>query len=91
MFRPDMLIVDKEPMGLRGELEPTLSLLKSRGCRLTLGLREVLDAPELLRAEWSRSSALTKIAFPSIRIWKSAPISRKRRFLPWKTVVFSLR
>ena len=61
IFRPDVMIVDKEPLGLRGELEPTLELLRSRGCRMVLGLREVLDAPEILRAEWARSDALAKI------------------------------
>lgn len=69
LFQPDMMIVDKEPMGLRGELEQTLALLKSRGCRLVLGLREVLDAPELLRAEWSRSSALSRIERYYDDIW----------------------
>src|ERR1044071_10088473 len=32
-FQPDMFIVDKEPLGLRGELEETLSYLKTRGAR----------------------------------------------------------
>lgn len=61
IYQPDFFIVDKEPLGLRGELEPTLALLKSRGCRLILGLRDVLDAPELLRAEWARSSQVARI------------------------------
>ena len=36
-FQPDIFIVDKEPMGLRGEIEDTLSYLKTRGTTLILG------------------------------------------------------
>ncbi len=43
-FRPDIMIVDKEPLGLRGELEPTLGFLKKRGTMLVLGLRDVMDS-----------------------------------------------
>ena len=53
-FQPDIFIVDKEPLGLRGEIEETLSYLKTRGTTLVLGLREVMDAPHLLDAEWAR-------------------------------------
>ena len=73
IYQPDFLIVDKEATGLRGELEPTLSLLKGRGCRLVLGLRDVLDSPELLRAEWSRTSALSRIESIYDDIWVYGP------------------
>lgn len=56
-FEPDLFIVDKEPLGLRGELESTLEALKSRGTRLMLGLRDVLDEPVALAAEWERKNA----------------------------------
>src|ERR1044072_1381755 len=36
MFQPDLFIVDKEPMGLRGEVEETLANLKARGTTLIL-------------------------------------------------------
>jgi predicted glycosyltransferase len=36
-FRPDIFIVDKEPLGLRGEVEDTLTYLKARGTTLVLG------------------------------------------------------
>ncbi len=54
IFDPDMLIVDKEPLGLRGELKSTLKLLKARGTRLVLGLRDIMDDPESLQEEWRR-------------------------------------
>jgi predicted glycosyltransferase len=56
-FAPDLLIVDKEPLGLRGELEATLPEVKARGTRLILGLRDVLDEPRALAAEWDRKRA----------------------------------
>jgi len=59
-YDPDILIVDKEPTGFHGELLPTLDMLKSRGrARLVLGLRDVLDEPEVLAAEWDRKGAIS--------------------------------
>lgn len=59
LYDPDILIVDKEPTGFRGELMQTLEVLKQRGrCRLVLGLRDVLDEPEVLAAEWDRKDAV---------------------------------
>jgi predicted glycosyltransferase len=57
-FSPDVFIVDKEPLGLRGEIQDTLSMLKDRGARLVLGLRDVMDDPGLLAAEWERKNPL---------------------------------
>ncbi len=56
-FRPDIFIVDKEPTGFRGEIMPALELLRSRGCRIVLGVRDVLDEPSLLVPEWERKGA----------------------------------
>lgn len=58
-YAPDILIVDKEPTGFRGELLPTLTDLKLNGtCKLVLGLRDVLDEPDVLAAEWARKGAV---------------------------------
>ncbi|NIZ62020.1 hypothetical protein DL239_13645 [Sedimentitalea sp. CY04] len=58
-YDPDVLIVDKEPTGFRGELLPTLDMLKSSGrAKLVLGLRDVLDEPKVLAAEWERKGAI---------------------------------
>jgi predicted glycosyltransferase len=57
IFDPDLFIVDKEPVGLRGEVLPTLKALKRRGTRLVLGLRDVMDEPRLLEPEWQRKKA----------------------------------
>lgn len=72
-FQPDIFIVDKEPLGLRGEVEDTLSYLKTRGTTLVLGLREVMDAPHLLEAEWKRRDTLRKIGLLYDTIWVYGP------------------
>lgn len=72
-FQPDIFIVDKEPMGLQGEVEETLAYLKSRGTRLVLGLREVMDSPHLLDAEWKRKGVMDKIDTYFDNIWVYGP------------------
>ena len=57
-FRPDLFLVDKEPLGLRGEVLPTLKLLQARGTTLALGLRDIMDDPKFLAAEWKRKKVL---------------------------------
>jgi predicted glycosyltransferase len=53
-FEPDVVVVDKLPLGQRGELEPTLRALRQRGdCRLVLGLRDIEDSPENVRRKWT--------------------------------------
>ena len=54
IFDPDVFLVDKEPLGLRGEVEETLDLLTRRGRRCVLGLRDVMDDPQSLYQEWER-------------------------------------
>ena len=56
IFEPDLFIVDKEPLGLRGEVRETLRILRRRGVPLVLGLRDVMDEPSLLAPEWERGA-----------------------------------
>jgi predicted glycosyltransferase len=58
-FEPDLVIVDKEPTGFRGELEDTLQWVRERTTtKVVLGLRDVLDEGEALAEEWERKGAL---------------------------------
>lgn len=68
-FAPDIFIVDKEPLGLRGELEGTLEALKAHGTRLVLGLRDILDEPETLAVEWRRKRAIPAVEQLYDDIW----------------------
>jgi len=73
LFDPDIFIVDKEPMGLRGEVEKTLIALQLKGCRTVLGLRDVMDSPELLEEEWAKKNVMEKIAGLYDDIWIYGP------------------
>lgn len=55
-FRPHIVIVDRHPFGIDGELIKPLRELKAVKPETTfvLGLREVLDAPEVAAEEWKR-------------------------------------
>lgn len=55
-FGPDILIVDKAPLGVHGDLLPTLRLARERGprCRVVLSLRDILDTPEEVIGAWER-------------------------------------
>lgn len=69
-YQPDLLIVDKEPTGFRGELLPTLKKLRDQGkTRIVLGLRDVLDEPEVLASEWDRKGALDATETYYDEIW----------------------
>ena len=61
VFEPDVFIVDKEPLGLRGEVGATLEMLRASGTRCVLGLRDVMDDPASLVIEWER-----KGVFPAL-------------------------
>lgn len=69
MFAPDLFIVDKEPLGLKGELQETLSIMKARGTTLVLGLRDVMDEPTLLRREWKSRDLLPVLEDIYDEIW----------------------
>ena len=69
IFDPDLFIVDKEPLGLRGEVEPTLDLLRRRGIPLVLGLRDVMDEPAQLEPEWSRKKVVPALKKYYDDIW----------------------
>lgn len=53
-FKPDLFIIDKEPLGLKKEVLPTLIWLKNKlkHTRTVLGLRDILDDAEVIRKDW---------------------------------------
>ncbi len=71
-FRPDIFISDKEPLGLLGELEQTLGRLGDEAFKI-LGLRDVLDDPGLLRAEWSSRDIVWRLPGLYDEIWIYGP------------------
>ncbi len=69
VFEPDIFLVDKEPLGLRGEVQATLEFLKEKGKLLVLGLRDVMDDPTRLAEEWDRKRALPSLEELYDHIW----------------------
>ena len=69
-WEPDLLVVDKVPRGLGGELEPALRALRRRGrTRTVLGLREVLDDPVTARREWQADCSESVVRELYDEIW----------------------
>ena len=56
-FRPDVLLVDHMPHGAMGELVPTLEALRDEQTAVVLGLRDILDAPAVVRERWQLEGA----------------------------------
>jgi predicted glycosyltransferase len=69
VFDPDIFIVDKEPLGLRGEVLETMKMLKANGTRLVLGLRDVMDEPSALKPEWERKNVMPALKNLFDQIW----------------------
>ncbi|MGH9752326.1 MAG: glycosyltransferase family protein [Blastocatellia bacterium] len=55
-FKPDLLLVDKKPFGVKNELGATLKYLEANlpAARRALVLRDILDAPEETIRVWER-------------------------------------
>ena len=60
-FRPDVLLVDHMPHGAMGELIPTLDLLRDESTAVVLGLRDILDAPQVVRERWQLEGAFEAV------------------------------
>jgi predicted glycosyltransferase len=60
-FRPAVLLVDKHPFGVGEELLPALEAARNAKARAALGLRDVLDDPAAVRAEWEAPGLFERI------------------------------
>jgi predicted glycosyltransferase len=69
IFDPDLFLVDKEPLGLRGEVKDTLTMLRERGVPTVLGLRDVMDEPHQLADEWDRKKAIAALRDLYDEVW----------------------
>ena len=56
-LEPDLVLVDKKPLGVQNELAPALQVLRrsSKRPKLALILREILDSPQRTRAVWEKN------------------------------------
>jgi len=61
-FQPQVLLVDHMPHGAMGELVPALEELSKAGrTKFVLGLRDVLDSPQVIRKRWRVEGAYDTI------------------------------
>lgn len=71
-FRPDLLVVDKVPLGVGRELVDTLRMLHDdpqRRTSVVLGLREILDDPITTVRDWTRTQSTRVIEDYYDAIW----------------------
>ncbi|WP_261799042.1 glycosyltransferase family protein [Actinomyces ruminicola] len=70
-FAPHLVIVDRHIYGVRKELRAPLKHLRASSpqTRIVLGLREVLDAPEVAAAEWRSLDAPTNLRELIDEVW----------------------
>jgi predicted glycosyltransferase len=56
-FEPDLILVDKKPLGLQNELAPALQVLNRRIRRpkTALVLREIFDSPQRTKSIWAKN------------------------------------
>jgi predicted glycosyltransferase len=70
-YRPHFLLVDKHPVGLQGELLPTLEALQEFPWqpRVVLGLRDILDDPRVIVPYFHSPAAAQVLAERYDEIW----------------------
>lgn len=77
-FKPDIVLVDKVPVGIKGELVKSIEWLKAEypESKLILGLRDILDDPEHVRKLWERRNFYDTLErfYDSIWVFGSAKI-----------------
>jgi predicted glycosyltransferase len=61
-YSPELVLVDYRPAGVAGELISALRALKNRNAKLVLLLRDILDAPTIVRTKWTAD--LASLALP---------------------------
>ncbi|MCP4118874.1 MAG: glycosyltransferase [Desulfobacteraceae bacterium] len=70
-FRPDLFIVDKEPLGLKREVLSTLQWMSSHPakCLTVLGLRDVMDDAETVRRNWREKGVYENVEKLYSEVW----------------------
>ena len=99
-FQPHLFIVDKEPLGLKKEILPTLQWF--RRCRpdtrSILGLRDVMDDADTVKKDWKEKKVYREFYDPIDEYDISESISQKIHFtgyiprkIPGKEAVHNVR
>lgn len=76
--RPDVFLVDHAPAGMHGELLATLALIRRElpNSRTILGLRDILDSPQVVRRLWQEQDihGLLEQAYDDVLVYGSRQI-----------------
>lgn len=81
-FTPDLVVVDRHAFGVDEELLEPLQQLGAElpGTQVVLGLREVLDEPEVAQAEWERvGTDRVRELFDAIWVYGDESVTDLRR------------
>ena len=82
-FGPDLVLVDHMPGGARGELIPALKAFKQAHphASVVLGLRDILDAPEVIKRVWENEGAYEALRryYDAVLIYGSSEIFQTHR------------
>lgn len=83
-FDPHLLIVDHQVLGLHGEAFAMLTEAKSRGVRTLLGLRDIIDSPEVVAKSFSGADVRWALAegYDRICVYGDARVFDPRREYP---------
>ena len=68
-FAPDVFIVDNVARGALGELDDSLARQQARGCRIVLGLRDIIDEPAAVARQWQKLRTLDTIRDYYDAVW----------------------
>ena len=90
-FRPDVLLVDHMPHGAMGELLPTLDVLRDEPTVVVLGLRDILDAPAIVRERWRLEGAFEALEryYDRVLVYGSADVFDVAKEYAWPAAAAS--
>jgi len=70
-FLPDLMIVDKEPQGLKKEVLPALEWIKDhlKQTKTILGLRDIMDDADTVKTDWHKKNIYSTIENLYSEVW----------------------
>jgi len=77
-LEPELVLVDHEPLGFKGDFREGLYALKERlpGARIVFGMRDIMDDPARIQAQWRAEGAYDAMerVFDGIAVYGSVRI-----------------
>ncbi|QCR10391.1 glycosyl transferase family 28 [Brenneria rubrifaciens] len=68
-FEPDIVVVDNVPRGAMSELDSILPVLAAKGTDVVLGLRDIIDHPEVVQRQWAKLGNAAAIRNYFTQVW----------------------